>query len=304
MRGWVPSAAGIALALIAGCDLTRFTATSTAGLLERGSPAVDEHWDYELAGDALPGVILQSEGVLSLVPDDAVLTRNTARAYASYAYGWVEDDAERLLREGHAEEAREQRARALLLYERAKILAHRTMQLRSGGEFEHALARPIDEYRAWVADRFRRREDAPWLFWCGYVWGQWVNARYPHEQVRDRAYALGLVRRSIELDPSYYGASGLGVLAYVATMRPGADLDKARAAWERALEASGRENHLIQLTMARTYARRRGDRDLYVRLLREIVDAGDVDPEMRLSNRIARRRAIRYLQETDAIFDR
>lgn len=281
-----------------GCDLTHFTASSTAGLFARAAPALDEHWDYELAGDALPGTILQSEGVLAIVSNDAVLTLNTARAYASYAYGWVEDDAERLRREGHAEEASAQQARALELYARAGELARRYMQLQSGGEFEHAHAGSIGAYRAWL-ESFRDRSDAPGLFWSGYVWGLSINAHHPHEQVRDRAFAIALVARSVELDPTYYGASGLALLAYVATQRPGADLDEAEQRWDRALEVSQRKNLLIQLTMARTYAVRRHDRGLFVRLLREVVDAGDVDPSMRLSNRIARRRAIRYLGEVD-----
>ena len=67
----------------------------------------------------------------------------------------------------------------------------------------------------------------------------------------------------------------------------------------RRLSARGFSPDRFQLTMARTYAVRRHDRGLFIRLLREVVDAGDVDPSMRLSNRIARRRAIRYLGEVD-----
>ena len=44
------------------------------------------------------------------------------------------------------------------------------------------------------------------------------------------------------------------------------------------------------------------DRALYESLLREVRDAGDVLPEARLSNRIAKRRAERYLRFTDQRF--
>src|SRR5690606_25430888 len=102
-----------ALALLAGCDLTRFTASSTAALFNRAAPALDAHWDYDLARRGLPGTILQSEGVLRVVPDDAELTLTACRAYGSFAFGWVEDEAERLRFEGRADEAAAQRARAI-----------------------------------------------------------------------------------------------------------------------------------------------------------------------------------------------
>lgn len=288
----------VSVLVLTGCDLTRFTASSTAALFHRAAPALDAHWDYELAGRGLPGTILQSEGVLRVVPDDAPLTLDACRAYGSYAFGWVEDSAERLRREGRAEEAAAQQARAIELYQRGVELGHRYLQLRSGGEFEPARARSIESYRAWLRS-FDRREDAPGLFWSGYVWGLSINATHPNDHHRDRAFAIALVARSVELDPSYYGASGLALLAYVATQRPGADLDEARRRWDRALEVSGRQNHLIHVTMARTYAVRRGDRALFISLLREVIDAEEGDPSMRLSNRIARRRAIRYLGEVD-----
>lgn len=284
-----------------GCDLTRFTASSTAALFHRATPAVEAHFDYELVGSALPGAILQSEGVLSVVPDDAQLCLDTARSYASYTFGWVEDEEEALSREGRAEQAETTHARAIALYARAAELGRTAVALRAGG-FEEARRGELDDFRTWLRVSFQGTENAELLFWAGYSWGRHINARYPRESRRDRAFAIALVARSVELDPSYYGASGLALLAYVATQRPGADLDEAERAWERALEVSQRENLLVQVTMARTYALRRRDRDLYIRLLSEVVDADDPSAEMRLSNRIARRRALRSLSDVDRIF--
>ena len=77
-----------------GCDLTRLTANSTAGLFERAAPAFDEHWDYDLAGDAAPGSILQLEGVYRVVPDNESIMLQLSKAYTGYAYGWIEDRME------------------------------------------------------------------------------------------------------------------------------------------------------------------------------------------------------------------
>ena len=88
----------------------------------------------------------------------------------------------------------------------------------------------------------------------------------------------------------------------MATELPGADLDAAQPLWETALERTERKNLLALVNMARTYAVRRGDRELYVSLLREVLEAGDINPEQRLTNMIAKRRAARYLAQVDQRF--
>ena len=59
---------------------------------------------------------------------------------------------------------------------------------------------------------------------------------------------------------------------------------------------------MVQMSMARYYAVNVGDHELYRELLQEVLDAGDVLPEARLSNAIARRRAQRYLDHIDLYF--
>jgi hypothetical protein len=54
--------------------------------------------------------------------------------------------------------------------------------------------------------------------------------------------------------------------------------------------------------MARYYAVNAGDSELFRELLEEVVEAGDVLPEARLSNAIARRRAQRYLERIEYYF--
>ncbi len=111
-----------------------------------------------------------------------------------------------------------------------------------------------------------------------------------------------MVRRSVDLDPHVYGSAGSAFLAYVATRAPGSTVEGAERAWSLALERAGRRNLLMQVVMARTYAVRRRDRQLYMSLLQEVLAAGDVAPELRLSNQLAKRRATRYLRETERLF--
>jgi hypothetical protein len=70
------------------------------------------------------------------------------------------------------------------------------------------------------------------------------------------------------------------------------------------MEVTQRKNLLALVNMARTYAVRRQDREMYVSLLREVLEAGDINPEQRLSNMIAKRRAARYLRMVEERFPR
>ncbi len=289
------------LAFTSGCDLAKFTVNSVASVNQRAAPSVDEHWDQEFVGDALPAQVMQIEGLLRVSPQNELLHLQGVRAYTSYAFGWVEDDAERREARGDSAGARKQRERAIHFYLRAVRLGKRLLDLETG-EFYTRAEGELPAFEAWLADEFDDEEDAPALFWVGYAWGLYINARYPTEQNRERGFAIALVKRSVALDPDYYGGSGLGVLAFVATQRPGADLDEARAAWDRALAASGRRNLLALVTMARVYAVERGDRALFDELIAEVLAAGDIYPEMRLSNKIAQRRARRYRAQADQLF--
>jgi hypothetical protein len=80
------------------------------------------------------------------------------------------------------------------------------------------------------------------------------------------------------------------------------DMDRAKVLFDEVLEETERRNLMVQLSMARYYAVNVGDHELFRELLQEVLDAGDVLPEARLSNTMARRRARRYLDHIDLYF--
>src|SRR3990170_4333711 len=114
------------LVVLTGC--VELTAGQTAGLFHAASPAFDEHWDYDLAGLAAPGAIMQLEGVLHVIPNDAELLLEGSKSYVGYAYGWVEDDMERAEARGDLDAADHHRRRARWLYVRARDLGKRLLR--------------------------------------------------------------------------------------------------------------------------------------------------------------------------------
>lgn len=289
----------------AGCDTGRFTASQSIGLITRGSAAIQQHWDVDLVGDAMPGSILQLEGLYATLPDDEQVGLELLRAYVSYAYGWIEPQIEVAEAAGDLERQDELSARARLLYLRARNIGLHHLRLRDE-TIDAALREGGDAFERYLAQRYTRREDVPFLLWTGYAWGSAISvAREDPELVLELPTATAFVERAVELDPTYFEYGGLTFLAALASSVPaslGGEPERGRALFERALDETDRTFFQIQLQYARTYAITTGDRALFIRLLREIVDGGDPRPEVRLANRIARRRAIHLLRRVDELF--
>jgi hypothetical protein len=302
LRALVPFALVVLTSFGFGCDLTRFTANSSASIFVRGSQGLDQHFDYELVGDGLPSSILTLEGVFAVVPDNEALGVALIRAYTAYSYGWVEDEMEQAQDRAELEEEERLMGRARLLYERGRNVGLHLMRLRDRG-VDQAMSGGYDDFVSYLERRYTSRDDVALLFWTGYAWGSAVNnGRDDPELILSLPFARALVERAVALDESFYNYSGLTFLAVVNASLPeelGGDLDRARELFERSLEATDRKFFTVQFSFARTYAVQRLDRNLYIRLLREIVDGGDPEPTARLANRMTRRRAIRWLRRTD-----
>lgn len=300
--------AGLAVALVAAlscgyaCDTTVLAANSTAKVFDRAAPAFEEYFDYDLAGAAAPGSILQLEGVLRVVPDNELVVERLCRAYVGYTFGFVEDAIEVAELAGDFEEAERQRGRARMFYRRAKDLAVHWISLDHEG-FQDAVNGGLESFEGWLAHNFQDREDAGMMLWAGYAWGSFINmSKDDMSAVADLPYARALAEHSQRLDDTYYHGAATTFIAVLQTNMMGGDMDVAQASFERALEISERRALVVQVNMARHYAVKRGDRALFLSLLREVLEAGDPLPAARLPNRVARRRAERYLANVDRYF--
>lgn len=295
----------LAGASIAGCDTGHFTASQSIGLITRGSAAIQQHWDVDLVGDAMPASILQLEGLYATLPEDRTIGLELLRAYVSYGWGWVEEEAEDAEAVGDLDRQQARLVRARLLYLRARNIGLHHLRL-GDPQLDAAMRGGADTLAAHLRARYTSREDAPFLLWTGYSWGLAIDvSRGDPELVLDLATVRIFVEHAVELDEAYFEYGGVAFLGGVAASLPegaGGDPERGRALFERALAATGRSFFTIQLLFARTYAVAVGDRDLFIRLLREVIDGGDPRPEVRLANRIARRRAIRLLSRVDELF--
>lgn len=299
MHRWVVLSA----VLFSGCNMNAFAANGLVRITERAAPAVQQHWDWQFAKEAVPSGIARLEGAFQVVPDNEDLLLQLVRGYAAYGYGFVEDDMEQAEVDGDWDRAERLRRRAQLLYQRAIMFAKRLFRLRDDG-FDQAFGEGPEAFGAWVRRTFDEPEDVPVLFWSGYAWGLSVRSGDPSALV-DLPYARALIERAVELDETYFHYAGVTFIAAIESSIPesvGGNPERGRELFERVLELTDRKALTVQLNFARTWAVNNNDRELYVSLLHEVMEAGDTLPEARLANKIARRRAARSLQRTDELF--
>jgi len=287
---------------LGGCDVAKFTADSTAGLFTRAAPAFESYWDYDLAGEAVPATIVQFEGILRVIPDNESIVAQLSQAYVAYAYGWVEADVEALEFEGNYEEADVQRGRARMMYLRAVDLTRHWVRLHNE-DVDSAVRASVEDLEAWLRSAFVEEADAEMLLWHGYAWGSYINAaKDDMEAIADLAYAKAFVARSIELNPDYYNAAGYVFMGVATASEMAADMDQAKVYFEKALARTERRALQTQVNMARYYAVKTGNRELFDTLLTEVMDAQDPLPEARLANLMARERAALYIANADQLF--
>lgn len=289
------------LLVLAGCDPGRFTAQQSMGLLTRGSQALQEHWDVDLVGDGMPGAILQLEGLYATLPDDSRVGLELLRAYVAYGYGWILDEAEQSQLDGETDKEEQLFERAEMLFLRARNTGLHHIRL-SDPSFDASVEAGGDALRAHLRSRFTSRDDAELLLLTGHAWGLAILASNGDpERVLELDTARALVERAIDLDETAVHYGGVIFLGALESM-PGGNPERSREMFEHALEGTHRQFFPVQVQYAQTYALNNGDRELFVRLLREVIDGGDPVPETRLVNRLARRRAIRWLRRTDELF--
>jgi len=287
---------------LSACDTEKLAADSTAELFGRAAPGVEQHWDYVLVGKSFPASIIQLEGLLRVVPENEVIGLSLVAAYIGYGTGWIEDRVEIADIEDDWEEATHLRRRALVMYNRAWDLSQYFLRLRDPS-FDEALAGGVDTLEAWANKRFQLKEDAAILLWAGASLGARINMGMEDiDTVADLPLAKVLLERSVELDPDFMFMIGKMTMGVLAASEFPPDMDRAKLILDEVLEKTERRNLMVQMSMARYYAVNAGDSQLFRDLLEEVVEAGDVLPEARLSNAIARRRAQRYLDRIEYYF--
>lgn len=309
---------GIALVLAAvpaslplfACDTGAFAAASTIGVMRRASPALGRLRDPEFAEGALPASISQMEGVSELQPTDIPLHILMARAYVSYGFGFMEDHLEIAEHDGTEEEVEHWRERASLAYLRAREIAIHGLDLRhpeDGGLLasEHQGFEAFQEHLLRFTDP---EQDAPLLLFATYAWARYIGLhRDDMNAIADLAFVQAMSERVLAINEAYFDYAPIALHGGLIGSRPaalGGQPDQARTEIERAIQLTQRRNMMYLVTEAQIVAVALQDRALFRSLLEEVIHFDvDSNPDGRLQNIIAQRRARRWLSRIDELFD-
>jgi hypothetical protein len=260
----------------------------------KAAAAIDTFSDYEVAASIAYSGLGQFEGMHYLAPENRDALFMLTQSWSSVAFAFIEDQMEQAEdAEGPSSPLYEyQRSRARAAYDRA---IHYGLELLEATHPGFAAARRNDAtMKAWLANF--SKADAPALFWTGYAWMAKTNvAQEDPAVVSDLFVGVALLERSVALDGTYLFASGHTTLGAYHARSPLAELDEAKKEFDLALSLNGGKALITKLQYAIRYHCLKNDKAAYVRVLEEVLDAGDVLPEQRLTNTIAKRRAKRWL---------
>lgn len=299
----------MAFVFVTGCDMASFAAGSTVKVIARGSPALGRLEDPDTAEAAIPGSIGTMEAVLEVRPDDTTLRALLAKSYASFGFGFMMDRAEAALSNDDEATADHYTHRASIAFKRARDLAlgNLTIWEDDGGGAEGHIHAGIESFNRYLTLFDDAEEHVPTLFWAAYSWAQYISANKSDvNALADLPFVNALVDRVLALDPAFMQHAPQALRAGLWASTPeqlGGKPREAKALFDEAIHATERKNLMFLVMEAKFVAVALQDRALYQSLLEEVINAGDLDPDLRLSNLLAKRRAERYLSEIDMLFE-
>ncbi len=275
------------LPALSGCANKAFMIKSMDPIMKDLNLAVNRNTDLDMLRDAMPVFLVQVDGFITSVPDDALLLKG-AESYYWYTFAFVEDT---------------DRQRASMLYLKARDYALRT--LTGYSDFSEKLGRPPAEFRDMLYGF--GEGNIGHLFWTANCWLAWISLNTDNPQaLMDLPRAQALLERVVEIDETYYHGTAHIALGSLHASRPkmaGGDPEKARFYFDRAFQITGGRNLLVHLMYARYYAYQIQDRDLFMKTLQKALDTpADRDPDMAFTNEAARRKARILLDHVDEYF--
>jgi hypothetical protein len=287
--------------LMAGCNMTAFTANQTAKVIKAAAPSLQQESDLELAMDAAPGQLKTIEGFHLASPQNDVYIAILAQGYCEYAFGMIE------LKMLEAR-ARKDEDRELVLSKRATGLYLRCMNYGLkllGGSWEKALYGEMAAFEAKV--KGADGDDVQGMFWTALGLASAINQN--RDDISLVAYmpkAKMMFERVVALNPGFHNAGAhmaLGMLSCAQPKALGGDPDRGKAEFEKAINLTGGKYLMPKVLMAIAYGGITNDREFFHKTLVQVLETSPaVYPDQRLANEIAHVRAKHFLAREKELF--
>ena len=317
-----------ALLPLIGCGgvIRHQAAGTTAEILARAQPSLQQESDYELAARALPGALKTIEGFY-VADAQPALREILTEGYCQYATAFVEDEWETAKLNGKLDDAAYHNERASKMFTRCMNYA--LMDLPGG--FDKDLFDKTEIALKRVGNTGSGYRTA--LMFAGLGLGGVVLHNLTRSDTDVLAYqdvVEAIMKRVIAFDAARYGqidgtkkvpcdASctvhialphvALGMLYTAKPKALGGRFDEAKAEFETALRITADAKHpdgrllLARVLLAYRVGAQGGDRKLFHDELTKVLATDPaIWPEQRLANEVAHRRARRYLSHEKELF--
>lgn len=274
------------LVLVVGTGCANMLYSATSNMASNLSHAMLNHDDLDTIKGAAPAYLLMADGLLQDYPNDIELLTAASQMYNAYANVFVSEP----------QRAKRLTQRAFEYAERAACLQSSFAcngQKQSFINFESNLQELT-------------KDDVPVFFTLGASWASWIQARSDDwNAIADLPRVTAIMQRIIELDETYEQGAAHLYLAVADTMLPtslGGKPEIGRQHFEDAIRLSHGRNLMVKVLYARQYARLVFNRELYVSLLTDVINADPVAPDLTLINMVAQQQAKQLLADTDKYF--
>ena len=276
----------LALCLLSLSGCASMISSATSKMADNINLAIRNQDDPETVRDGAPAYMLMIDGLIEGDPENEDLLLAGSKLYGSYTSAFVDDPA------------RAQRlADKSLAYARRALCLDLPAVCQTSGE-------KLGVYEASLAAVSRR--DLGILYAYAVAWAGWVQVNSSDwNAVADLAKVTASFERCLQIDETYDGGGAhlyLGVLKSLLPPALGGKPELARYHFERARSLSKGENLMVNVLMARHYARLVFDQELHDRLLLEVKAARADYPGYTLINSLAKAEADQLLAESADFF--
>jgi len=276
----------LGLMQLLGCMQVALRASPS--LFPNVAATIFEECDPELAKASIPSNLKLMEGLLKNDPENKKILTTLSMGFAGYSLLFIEpEDPER---------ASAFYLRALEYGVRALGDKGTALRYRDGGH------EPVKR-----ALKNMDQSDLEALFWTTLAWNAWINLNLDKPSaLAQLSVSEACLKRVLELDEYFfYGAPHILMGASLAARPPllGGNPEKARVHFEQALRENHRKFYLAQVYFAKYYAVRVQDKELFVRVLAEVLQGKPVElKEVCLINRVMQSRAQELAQHIEELF--
>lgn len=278
-----------------GC-ISKLVLNGQVSATRNASAAIDTLHDYEVARAVAFNGIGQFEGMHYLAPENTDALFMLVKGWTGATFGWTEDEAEQAEDDEGLEGATylHLKQRAIAGYDRGARYGIELLEQYYPG-FE-AAKKNDESIRAYLTQFTDPEEHAPALFWTGYAWISKTNmAKDDPAMVAELYIGVAMLERAVALDDKIMHGSAHTILGSYHARSAMAELDEAKKHFDRAIQISDGKLLLAKVQYAAKYHCTKGNKDEYIKLLTQVMEAEDPFPAQRLQNVIAKRRAQRYL---------